>query len=78
MVLLKAFFRINVDKEIDEIEREKEDSQLKPHVITYQVTNKLIFDKAVTRLHSIIDRNFTISRLKREDGTVLKWILTGR
>ena len=70
MVLLKAFFKINVDKEIDEIEREKEDSQLKPHVITYQVTNKLIFDKAVTRLHSIIDRNFTISRLKRADGTI--------
>ena len=70
MVLLKAFFKINVDKEINEIEREKEDSQLKPHVITYQVTNKLIFDKAVTRLHSIIDRNFTISRLKRADGTI--------
>ena len=70
MVLWKSFCKINVDKEINEIEREKEDSQLKPHVITYQVTNKLIFDKAVTRLHSIIDRNFTISRLKRADGTI--------
>ena len=70
MVLLKAFFRINVDKEINDIEREKEDSQLKPHVITYQVTNKLIYDIPVTRLHSIIDRNFTISRMKRDDGTV--------
>ncbi len=70
MVLLKAFFKINVDKEIDEIEREKEDSQLKPHVVTYQVTNKLIYDIPVTRLHTIIDRNFTISRMKRADGTV--------
>ena len=70
MVLLKTFFRINVDKEAEDIEREKEDSQLKPHVITYQVTNKLIFDKTVTRLHNIIDHNFTISRLKRADGTV--------
>ena len=56
MVLLKVMFKINVDKEIDEIEREKEDSQLKPHVITYQVTNKLINDIPVTRLHNIIDR----------------------
>ena len=70
MVLLKAFFRINVDKEIEDIERDKEDSQLKPHVVTYQVTNKLIYDIPVTRLHSIIDRNFTISRMKRADGNV--------
>jgi putative transport protein len=70
MVLLKAFFKINVGKEAEAIEREKEDSQLKPHVITYQVTNKLIYDIPVTRLHGIIDHNFTISRLKRADGTV--------
>ena len=70
MILLKVFFRINVEKEINDIEREKEDSQLKPHVITYQVTNKLINDITVTRLHGIIDRNFTISRMKRDDGTV--------
>ena len=70
MVLLRAFFRINVNKEVEDIEREKEDSQLKPHVITYQVTNRLIYDITVTRLHAIIDHNFTISRLKRADGTV--------
>ena len=70
MVLLRALFRINVEKESEAIEHEKEDSQLKPHVITYQVTNKLIYDITVTRLHNIIDHNFTISRLKRADGTV--------
>ena len=70
MVLLKAFFRINVEKEIEEIEHDKEDSQLKPHVVTYQVTNKLIYDIPVTRLHAIIDRNFTISRMKRADNNV--------
>ena len=70
MVILKAIFKINVDREAEEIEREKEDSQLKPHVITYKVTNKLIYDTTVLRLHSIIDRNFTISRLMRADGTV--------
>ena len=69
MLIVKALFKINVDKEIEDIEREKEDSQLKPHVITYQVTNKLIYDIPVTRLHAIIDRNFTISRMKRADGT---------
>ena len=70
MVLLRAFFHINVDHEIEAIEREKEDSQLKPHVITYQVTNKLIYDIPLTRLHAIIDHNFTISRMKRADGTI--------
>ena len=70
MVIVKLLFKINVEKEIEDIEREKEDSQLRPHVITYQVTNKLICDKAVTKLHAIIDHNFTISRLKREDGSI--------
>ena len=70
MVLLRAIFRINVNKEIEDIENEKEASQLKPHVVTYQVTNKLICDIPVTRLHAIIDRNFTISRMKRPDETV--------
>ena len=70
MIIVKILFNINVEKEINDIEREKEDSQLKPHVVTYRVTNKLIFDKTLTSLHAIIDHNFTISRLKRADGTV--------
>ena len=70
MIIVKILFNINVEQEINDIEREKEDSQLKPHVVTYRVTNKLIFDKTLTSLHAIIDHNFTISRLKRADGTV--------
>jgi len=70
MVLVKAIFKINIDKETAEVEAEKENSQLKPHVVNYQVTNKLIAGKTVTRLHTIIDHNFTISRLRRADGTI--------
>jgi len=70
MVLVKAIFKINVDKESQAIEAEKENSQLKPYVVSYQVTNKLIVGKTVIRLHTIIDHNFTISRLRRADGTI--------
>jgi len=70
MIVVKAIFKINPTSESQAIEAEKENSQLKPHVVNYQVTNKLICGKTVTRLHVIIDHNFTISRLRRADGTV--------
>ena len=71
MVLVKVFFKINVEKETKAIEEENSNSTLKPHIVTYRVTNKLIFDRTIDRLHSIIDRNFVISRIKRSDGEVI-------
>ena len=71
MVVVKAVFKINVKDETRAIEEENDNSLLKPHIVTYKVTNKLIFDRTVERLHSIIDRNFVISRIKRKDGDVI-------
>ncbi len=68
MVVIRALFRINIDKESEEVDTETANSTLKPHVITLQVTNKLINNITVAQLHHIIDRNFVISRIKRPDG----------
>ena len=70
MILLKVFFKIKVEDESKAIENEKEESQLKPNVITVKVENNLIFGKTVKQLHDIIDHNFVISRIKKEDGSV--------
>lgn len=71
MIIVKAVFKINVDDETRAIEDEKNISLLKPHIVTYRVTNKLIVGNTIERLHHIVDRNFVISRIKRGDGDVI-------
>lgn len=71
MILLKVFFKVKVEKEMKEIEDEKEDSQLKPHVVTFRVENKLIDRKTVRELNEIIDHHFVISRMKTVSGEII-------
>lgn len=72
MIVVKVIFKINSERESQSIEDDAAQSQLAPHILTYQVTNKLIFGRDLRRLHSIIDHNFVISRMKRAtDGEVV-------
>ena len=70
MIVVKSVFKIGVDKEASEIEDEKTNSQLQPHIVTYKVTNKLIIGSTIHHLHQIIDHNFVISRIRKGDGHV--------
>ena len=69
MILVKVFFRIKIDEESNKIEEESEDSYLKPYCVTFEVTNELIAGSTVLRLSQMIDRNFVISRMQRQDGS---------
>ena len=71
MILVKAIFKISIVREAQEIDADNANSLLKPHVVTYRVTNTLIYNITIKRLQGIIDRNFVISRIKREDGSVV-------
>lgn len=71
MFIIKAMFGIKVDKEIKEVEDEQENSQLKPHIVTFKITNGLIEGKTLKELHDIILCNFVVSRLMHEDGEVV-------
>lgn len=71
MILLKKFFRINVDKEIEEIENEKTESQMAPHIVTFRVTNDLIQGLTIQKLHTLISCNFVVSRIEKPDGKVI-------
>ena len=70
MIVIKSIFKIGVEKEAKEIEDEKTNSQLQPHLVTYKVTNKLIIGSTIHHLHQIIDHNFVISRIRKSDGHV--------
>ena len=71
MFIIKALFRINIKDEVKEIEDEQENSQLKPHIRTFEVKNELIYGKNLVELHDIIQCNFVVSRLMRPDDTVI-------
>lgn len=72
MIVVKLIFKINTESESRRIEDDAAQSQLAPHILTYRVTNKLIFGRDLRRLHAIIDHNFVISRMKRaSDGEVI-------
>lgn len=71
MFIVKAIFRIKVDKEIKEIEDESENSQLKPHIVSFEATNPLINGKNLQQLHDIIQCNFVVSRLMNAYNEVI-------
>ena len=71
MLLLKKIFRIDVEKEIAEVEGEKNDSVLAPHIVTYKVTNELVNGLSIRKLHTLISTNFVLSRIEKPDGKVI-------
>ncbi|MBD5200579.1 MAG: putative transporter [Bacteroidales bacterium] len=71
MIVIKKIFKINVDEEIREVEEHNNDSQLAPHVVTFQVTNSLIMGLSIVKLHTLISANFVISRIQKPDGSVI-------
>lgn len=70
MIVLKKIFKINVEKEIKEIEDEKNDSQLAPHIVTFKVTNDLVEGLSIRKLHTLINCNFVLSRIENPSGKV--------
>lgn len=71
MLIVRALFKIKLEKEAEEIEKEAQANILKPHVLTFRVENPLIFGQTVEKVTQFIDRNFVISRIKRENSEVI-------
>lgn len=71
MVVLKAIFRINNEKEIAELESDEKQSLLAPHICTFRVTNELINGLDMMKLHTLISINYVVSRIEKSDGTVV-------
>ena len=71
MLLIKKIFKVKIDNEIREVEEDREKSQLKPLIVTFKVSNKLIEGKNLAELHDIIQCNFVVSRLMKTDGSIV-------
>lgn len=71
LILIKVIFKIDIKKEIEEVDNETKDSQLAPHVVTLKVTNELMAGLDIRKIHTLINANFVISRIEKPDGTVM-------
>ena len=70
MFVIKGIFGIKVQDEIGEMEQDQESAQLKPYIITIEVTNKLVSGHTLLQLHDVIQCNFVVSRIMNKDGKV--------
>ncbi|MDE6130107.1 MAG: putative transporter, partial [Muribaculaceae bacterium] len=70
MFVIKGVFGIKVQDEIKEIEQDQENAQLKPYLLTIEMTNKLVSGHTLLQLHDVIQCNFVISRIMNKDGKV--------
>lgn len=71
MFIIKWIFHIRVEDEVRQIEEEREASTLQPHIVTFEVTNKLVDGQSLLELHRIINCNFVVSRLMSTSGEVI-------
>lgn len=70
MILIKAIFKIDNNKETAELEAESNSAELAPHMITCDVTNDLIDGLNMLKLHALISVEYVVSRIERPDGHI--------
>ena len=68
MIVLKAVFRINIEKEQQEIENEKAGLLKSPEMLTFKITNQLVSGLSMVRLHALIPGDYTCSRILKPNG----------
>lgn len=71
MFIIRGIFGVKVDKEVKAIEEEQENSQLKPYLVSVEVTNKLVDGRNLVQLHNVIPVNFVVSRMMVPDGSIV-------
>lgn len=71
MIIIKKVFKINIDKEINEIEDDKKASLMAPHRVTFRVTNELIEGLTIRKLHTLISADFVVSRIETPEGKMV-------
>ncbi|MCH5235016.1 MAG: putative transporter [Muribaculaceae bacterium] len=71
MIVIKVAFKVNIDKEIKEIEDERSASVMAPARLTFKITNELVSGLSMVRLHSLIPGDWTCSRILKPDGKIV-------
>lgn len=67
IILIRVIFKINLNKEAKDLEKDDESLQEKPERLTIKFTNKAIEGKTLHQIKQMIGRKFVISRMLRDD-----------
>jgi Predicted permease len=70
LLLIKYGFKIKTDRENEKIKNEETNNESGAEKISIEVKNNAIVGKSVMELHNLIDKDFVVSRLCREDGKI--------
>ncbi len=68
IILVRVFFKINLDKESRELEKEDDNSGEKPAIFSIKLTNKALHKKSLHQIKEMVGRSFVVSRMKRDDN----------
>lgn len=68
IILVRVFFKINLDKESRELEKEDDNSGEKPAIFSIKLTNKALHKKSLHQVKEMVGRSFVVSRMKRDDN----------
>lgn len=71
MIVIKKIFKVDVNKDITEIEDDSKASLMAPHMVTYRITNDLVAGLSIRKLHTLISADFVLSRMQLTDGQVI-------
>lgn len=70
MILIKKLFKINLEKENEEITGGEKSSEQAARV-TFKVTNDMVSGLSMQKLHALISCDYVMSRIEKPDGTVI-------
>ncbi len=66
MILIRAFFKIKVSKEVDNYNEQNKNDLKKLESVTIKVTNPSLFGKTVGYIRKVIDKELVVSRIERK------------
>jgi putative transport protein len=71
MLLLRLFFRISVDKEIENYNKSLGGNELKLQSVEIEVNNQNIFGKKISYIKQVVDKELAVSRIFRDGEYIL-------
>ncbi|MDL2290250.1 putative transporter [Paludibacteraceae bacterium OttesenSCG-928-F17] len=68
LISIRFIFKVNLDKETQDIEAQNNSSDAQPEQLTVRITNPALDGRSLYDIKELIGRKFIISRLKRDEN----------
>jgi putative transport protein len=70
IILMRYFFRIKMDKEIEDLNKVSEQQTEPIELVSIEVRNPAIYGKDIREIHRLINRKFIVSRVLHRGGKI--------